>query len=78
MVFLLDRIIPHVWERIKLLLVGRRGQRIHFTILFKSALSVNHLLGTKTLQRRKTEENGLVLGTKVEVRLEDSTPSGTA
>lgn len=34
-VFLLDGIIPCVWERIKELLVGRRGQRIHFTILLK-------------------------------------------
>lgn len=51
-VFLLDGIIPCVWERIKELLVGRRGQRIHFTFLLKWALSVNHLLGIKTLQRR--------------------------
>lgn len=51
-VFLLDGIIPCVWERTKELLVGRRGQRIHFTILLKWALSVNHLLGLKILQRR--------------------------
>lgn len=51
-VFLLDGIIPCVCERTKELLVGRRGQRIHFTILHKWALSVNHLLGIKTLQRR--------------------------
>lgn len=51
-VFLLDGIIPCVWERIKELLVARRGQRIHFTILLKWAPLVNHLLGIKTFQRR--------------------------